>query len=100
MNVSNIHFAAFRQLLLNFVTERAFDDLFARAGRQFLIARWSSESLLQCDAITHSHYVSQAEMPQRVLAAEKKPPVLTPYNTNRVRLQVSSLFLLRWFMGS
>ena len=80
--------SAFRQLLLNFVTERAFDDLFARAGRQFLIARWSSESLVRGDEDSYRHFASQADLPQRVIAADKRPPSLTPYNTNRVRLQL------------
>lgn len=80
--------SAFRQLLLNFVTERAFDDLFARAGRQFLVARWSSESLVRGDADSYRHFASQADLPQRVIAADKRPPSLSPYNTNRVRLQL------------
>jgi hypothetical protein len=84
--------AAFRQLLLNFVTERAFDDVFARVGRQFLVARWASEGLLLGDVPSRNFYMLQAPMPQRIMAAEKKPPTLSPYNINRVRLQVGSFF--------
>jgi len=85
---SCIKYPAFRQLFVNFITERAFDDLFARAGRQFLLGRWCSESLFHGDADMLHHYATQADMPQRVLAADKKPPALSPYNTNRLRLQV------------
>lgn len=42
--------AVFRQLLLNFVTERAHDDAFARAGRRFLLARWAAEAASAGDA--------------------------------------------------
>lgn len=90
-------YPAFRQLFVNFITERAFDDLFARAGRQFLLGRWCSESLFHGDADMLRHYAAQADMPQRVLAADKKPPALSPYNTNRLRLQVRlCLLTLLW----
>lgn len=39
----------FRQLLLNFVSERSFDDAFARMGRRFMLSRWASEAVTASD---------------------------------------------------
>ena len=47
--VSILFTAVFRQLLLNFVTEKAYDDTFARTGRRMLLARWSSDAVVNTD---------------------------------------------------
>ncbi len=37
--------AVFQQLFLNYVTELAHDDVFARFGRRFTVAKWASDAL-------------------------------------------------------
>ena len=77
----------FQQLLLNYVTDLAHADAFARLGRRFLVARWASDSLaLGAPALRH-YLLSLWTMPERT-TQRRAPPVLSPYNTARLYLQV------------
>jgi hypothetical protein len=40
----------FRQLLMNYVTQRAHDDVFLRLARRFYLAAWASAALVARDA--------------------------------------------------
>jgi len=70
------------------VTELGHADAFARAGRCFLLARWASEALAAGNAPLRLWVCSLWAMPQRA-PLRRAPPVLSPYNTARLSLQVS-----------
>ena len=70
------------------MTELGHADAFARAGRRFLLARWASEALAAGNAPLRLWVCSLWAMPQRA-PLRRAPPVLSPYNTARLSLQVS-----------
>jgi hypothetical protein len=41
----------FQQLLLNYITVRSYDDMFARIARRFVVARLASDGLERRDAL-------------------------------------------------
>jgi hypothetical protein len=78
-------------LVLNFVTELAYDDIPMQSCRRFLLAKWASDAFSEGNINACRFLAGIWAMPSRIIASDLRNLFLSPRNHQRAVLQVSSV---------
>ena len=84
-------------LVLNFVTEFAYDDIPMQGCRRFLLSKWSSDAFSEGNAAACKIYGNLWAMPTKIISSELRNTFLSPLNNQRAVLQVSVSLYTNFF---